>query len=87
MDTQATIKQLSVHYTGNKGLGQEFVQAAHPLELNDRDKHIIAEAFLAKFSTDMERYSFTNAVSLDYNVVFTYAWPFLLKTQNFIKAL
>ncbi len=86
MDTQATIKQLSVHYTGNKGLGQEFVQAAHTLELNDRDKHILAEAFLAKFSTDMERYSFTNAVSLDYNVVFNLCLAIFAEDADFHKS-
>lgn len=85
MDSKPSIKQLSVHYVGNKGLGEELVQAQQPLALNGRDSTIISEALLAKFSTDMERFSFTNAVSLEYNVLYNLCLAVFAEEADFHK--
>ncbi len=85
METRASIKQLSVHYTGNKGLGQDFIKAQHPLVLNERDNAIITDALLAKFSTDMERFSFVNPVSLDYNIIYNLCLAIFAEEADFHK--
>lgn len=68
--SSATLKEVSVHYVGNKGNGQELVSSAKPLVLDEVDKRILCDALLARFTTDMEKYSFHHQVSLNYNEIY-----------------
>lgn len=76
---------LSVHYVGNKGLGQEIVVSKKPQDLRDRDRAIIKDAFLSKFQEKPELYSFHHLTSLDYNEVYNYCLGALAETTDFHK--
>jgi hypothetical protein len=81
----AALRKLSVHYVGNKGLGQEIITSRKPLELSDEDKFTVKDAFLAKFQQMQELYSFHHLASLDYNEVYNYCLDALAETKDFHK--
>lgn len=68
--SNAGLKEVSVHFVGNKGNGQELVLSRHSLQLGERERRIMAAALLERFTTDMEKYSFHHPVSLDYHEVY-----------------
>ncbi|MCD6063113.1 MAG: hypothetical protein K0R82_1024 [Flavipsychrobacter sp.] len=79
------LTKLSVHYVGNKGLGQEIVVSKKPQDLHDRDKAIIKDSFLSKFQEKPELFSFHHLTSLDYNEVYNYCLDALAETKDFHK--
>ncbi len=83
--SNATLKHVSVHLVGNKGNGQDFVASKKPLELDENDKYILKDSFLAKFSYDLDRYSFYHPSSLDYNQVYNYCLEILAEENTFHK--
>lgn len=79
----AVLTKLSVHYVGNKGLGEEIVISKKPQQLQDRDKAVIKEAFLGKFAEKPELFSFHHPTSLDYNEVYNYCLDALAEAKDF----
>jgi hypothetical protein len=83
--SNAVLRDISVHYVGNKGTGGEFIQSDSKLELADREKKILAEAFMARFVTDKDKYRFNHAVALDYSEIYNYCLESLAETDSFHK--
>lgn len=81
----ATLKQVSVHIVGNKGNGGELVTSRKPMTVNEKEAFILRDAFLGKFSYDLERYSFYHPSSLDYNEVYNYCLEALAEDKVFHK--
>lgn len=80
--SNAALRTMSVHFVGNKGTGGEYTQSRGPLELNERDKKILSEAFLSRFNTETEKYSFHHPVSLDYSEVYNYCLQILAEPDT-----
>ena len=53
--SNVVLRDISVHYIGNKGTGGEFIKSDAKLELAEREKKILAEAFMSRFVTDKVR--------------------------------
>jgi len=83
--SEAVLQKVSVHYIGNKGNGQDLVTSKKPLKLADDDLRIIKDSFLAKFSSELDRYSFHHLSSLDYNEVYNYCLETLAESATFHK--
>ncbi len=83
--SEAILQKVSVHYIGNKGNGQDLVISKKPLKLADDDLRIIKDSFLAKFSAELDRYSFYHLSSLDYNEVYNYCLETLAEGATFHK--
>jgi hypothetical protein len=70
--TNATLKQISVHYIGSNSEGQELILSKESLnideEISDRLKHF----FLNKFTGVYEKYNFAHASSLKFNEIYNY---------------
>jgi hypothetical protein len=81
----AILKHASVHLVGNKGNGQDFVSSKKPLQLSENDGYILKDSFLAKFSFDLDKYSFHHPSSLDYNEVYNYVLESLAEEKTFHK--
>ena len=81
--SNATLTQVSVHLVGNKGNGEEFIVSKHPVELSENDLYTLKDSFLSKFSLDMDRYSFFNATSLNYNEVYNFCLDTLAESNTF----
>ena len=84
--SDAYISEFAVHFVGNKGTGQEFIQADKPVALSEGDNKILKDALLSRVSTDMERYSFTHPVSLNYNEVFNFCLAIFAEDAPFDKS-
>lgn len=82
----AVLTKVSAHIVGNKGTGGELVTSRKQVELGDRERKIIKEAMLTRFSTESERYKFHHLSSLDYNEVYNYCLDTLAEEgKNFHK--
>ncbi len=81
--SNATLTQVSVHLVGNKGNGEEFFVSKQPVELSENDLYTLKDSFLSKFSLDMDRYSFFNATSLNYNEVYNFCLDTLAESNTF----
>ena len=71
--TEASLDQLTVHYTGNKQNGQSLLLSR---EKQAPDKEVlekISDALLGRWQNCHERYSFTHPSSLDFNEVYQFA--------------
>ncbi len=82
---EAELKQLSVHYVGNKGNGQDIVTTKKPFSLGDDDKQIICAAFFGKFALDSDKYSFAHGSSLNFNEVYNFCLEALGEENTFHK--
>ena len=81
----AVLTKVSVHFVGNNGTGGELVLSKKPLALSKEDKMVIKNSFLAKFTSELEQYSFTHPSSLDFNEVYKYCLETLAETSTFHK--
>lgn len=92
--SNAVLDKISVHAVGNKGTGQEMKASKKPLSLTEQDKKNIAGAFLGRFNTEQDKFSFHHPSSLQYNEVFNFCLeimsddlPFHKGTQQIAKHL
>ncbi len=83
--SSAVLKSVSVHYVGNKSLGAELIHSKKPIALEERDKKILANAFLGRFKLEMNQYAFTHPSSLDYNEVYNYCLETLAEPKQLQK--
>jgi hypothetical protein len=83
--TNAVLEQISVHAVGNKGNGQELKTSKKTLSLTEQEKNNVAEAFLARFNTEQDKYSFHHPSSLQYNEVFNYCLEIMSDDLPFHK--
>jgi hypothetical protein len=83
--SNAVLDSISVHVIGNKGTGQEIKTSKKPLSLSDQEKKSMAEAFLGRFNTEQDKYSFHHPSSLQYNEVFNYCLSIMSDETPFHK--
>ncbi len=83
--SNAVLEKISVHSIGNKGTGQEMKASKKPLSLSAEEKNYLSEAFLGRFNTDQDKYSFHHPSSLQYNEVFNYCLEMMSDELPFHK--
>ncbi len=83
--SNAVLEHISVHAVGNKGLGQEMKASKKPLSLTEQEKKNIAAAFLGRFNTEQDKFSFHHPSSLQYNEVFNYCLEIMTDETPFHK--
>lgn len=83
--SNAVLRDISVHYIGNKGTGGEFIHSDAKIELPEREKKILSEAFMSRFVTDKDKYRFSHPVALDYSEIYNYCLQCLAENENFHK--
>ncbi|MBS1777703.1 MAG: nucleoid-associated protein [Bacteroidetes bacterium] len=83
--SSAALKSVSVHFVGNKSVGDELIHSKKPMELEDREKKILANAFLGRFKLETNLYAFTHGASLDYNEVYNYCLETLAEPDELHK--
>ncbi len=81
--SDSALLKVSVHFVGNKGNGGEIILSKEPLELNPKDKLILREPFLSRFTDELNKYSFHHLNSLDYNEVYNYCLQCFADTETF----
>jgi hypothetical protein len=83
--SEALLKEVSVHYVGNKGNGQEVRTSETSIALTIDEKKVIKEAFLGKFNLESDKYSFSHGASLSFNEVYTFCLESLADETVFHK--
>ena len=81
--SEATLQKISVHYIGNKGLGQELITSKQVVPLADNERRKMCGSFLGKFNLETERYAFHHLSSLDYNEVYNFCLESLAEGETF----
>src|SRR5579872_6974102 len=81
--SNAILKKVSVHFIGNKNIGQNFVRSKKSLILSDDDKIKMKNSFLGKFNFEHEKYSFSHLSSLDFNEVYKYCLETFAEESTF----
>jgi hypothetical protein len=82
---EAQLKQLSVHFVGNKGNGQDMITSKKPFSLHPDQSRIISDAFFSKFSGEGEKYAFSHGASLSFNEVYNFCLETLAEEDTFHK--
>jgi hypothetical protein len=70
--TEASLDQLTVHYTGNKQNGQSLLLSRDKRAPDKEIREKMSEALLSRWPNCHERYSFAHPSSLDFNEVYQY---------------
>ncbi|MDO9188091.1 MAG: nucleoid-associated protein [Bacteroidia bacterium] len=70
--TNASLKQISVHYIGTNSTEQELILSKEPLVIDEELSDRLKPFFLNKFINVYEKYKFTHASSLKFNEVYNY---------------
>lgn len=70
--TNATLKQISVHYIGSNSAGQELILSKEPLIIEEELSEKLKNFFLNKFTNVYDKYNFAHASSLKFNEVYNY---------------
>lgn len=83
--SNARLTALSVHFVGNKSVGDDILHSARPIAFEERECIILGNALLGRFNTDMNRYVFSNTVSLDYNPVYNFCLETLAEPADLHK--
>ena len=83
--SNARLTALSVHFVGNKSVGDDILHSARPIAFEERERIVLGNALLGRFTLDMSRYKFEHAVSLDYNGVYNYCLETLAEPADLHK--
>lgn len=70
MDT--ILKEISVHFVGNKTVEHQLVVSDEPLHLDEELAELIRSSFFERFNTAHEEYAFTHQSSLEFNEVYNF---------------
>jgi len=70
--TEASLDQLTVHYTGNKQNGQPLLLSRKSPALDKENREKLSVALLTRFQHCHERYSFYHPSSLEYNELYNF---------------
>jgi predicted DNA-binding protein YlxM (UPF0122 family) len=79
----AQLKNLSVHFVGNKSSEQGMVLSKETLELEDDLKTKVKEYFLNRFPSVFDKHCFTHPSSLQYNEVYNFATSIFSGASSF----
>ena len=69
----ANLKDISLHFVGNKTLDHLLNLSEDLLSVDDELADLITNAFFERFCNSYEEYSFSHASSLDFNEVYNFA--------------
>lgn len=81
--SDSVLEQVSVHFVGNKGNGDELILSQKPLILSDTEKRIMRTSFLSKFDVSTNRYCFSHLSSLNYHEVYNFCLGIFADTDTF----
>ncbi len=81
----ATLKKVAVHYVGSKNNLEPLHIATEAAALHEENLQLIGAAFLSRFTTVFEKYSFHHASSLQFNEVYNYAATLFLNKETFTE--
>jgi len=82
----AILKHAIIHYVGNKNNGELLHASDAPLQLHTTLSETLSDAFLSKFSTAYDHYSFTHPSSLQFNEVHSFAVQLFAASDHFTSA-
>src|SRR4051812_37363964 len=83
--TRLEIKNLTTHHIGNKLRDEKFTLSDDTTSINDETKDSLLKHFLLPMRVE-EFFSFTHAVDLDLNEVYTISKALFSKPKSFIKS-
>ncbi len=83
IETQC-LKNLAVHYTGNKNNGEPIYLSDKLIDANDETLLLLQQGLLQKFISVHERYSFYHIQSLQYNEVYSYCKELFAKATDLL---
>src|SRR6478735_556398 len=67
-----TLKDVIVHYVGNKNNGEPLSLSASSPELDEETSKLLTDGLLFRFKSIAELYAFQHASSLQYHEVYNY---------------
>ncbi|MEJ7913089.1 MAG: nucleoid-associated protein, partial [Chitinophagaceae bacterium] len=82
----ATLKRAIIHYVGNKNNGDPLHLSNEALQLPSTVTDTLGDAFLSKFNTAYDHYSFTHTSSLQFNEVHSFALQLFAAPDTFTEA-
>src|SRR6218665_2198090 len=69
----AQLRNISVHYAGNKSTDQRLTLSKEALQLEEEMQLRVKDYFLNRFTSVFDKYQFTHPTSLQYNEVYNFA--------------
>lgn len=70
--SNASLESISVHYVGNKSLGQDLFLSKESLQVDEVISKKLKDYFLSRFTNIQEQYRFAHPSSLKYNEIFNF---------------
>lgn len=80
---QTSIKNIAVHFVGNKSEEGELIFSEKELELDDTMNDLLTDFFLQKFIKPQETFHFNHSSSLQFNEVYNYTKEIVYNKEDF----